>query len=100
LDHSTDMKAAWIEEERACRANFIAAESSPRSVLAHYDGLDFLQAIRRGEIGPAPIAGTMNITLIAAEAGKVTFQGSPTFDHTGKIYASGTTTCLIFDIPQ
>ena len=45
-------------------------------------GLDFMQAMRDGEISRPPISGIMNYTLETVEEGKVVFRGKPEFQHT------------------
>jgi uncharacterized protein (TIGR00369 family) len=45
-------------------------------------GLDFMQAVLRGEISRPPISALINYTLDSVEKGKVTFRGTPDFQHT------------------
>lgn len=45
-------------------------------------GLEFMQAILRGDLPQPPIGGVMNYALEAVEVGKVTFRGTPQFDQT------------------
>ena len=45
-------------------------------------GLDFMQAVMAGTIARPPISTVLNYTLDHVEVGKVTFRGTPTFDHT------------------
>lgn len=51
----------------------------PRSEILSMSGLEFMQRIARGEIGGAPIAGTMNLGLETVEDGRVVFSGIPEF---------------------
>lgn len=45
-------------------------------------GLDFMQAVLRGDISRPPISALMNYTLDSVEPGKVVFRGTPEFQHT------------------
>ncbi|MDB2407657.1 PaaI family thioesterase [Jannaschia sp.] len=44
-------------------------------------GLEFIQAIRDGTLPQPPICRTLNYRLVAAQEGRVTFRGTPGFDH-------------------
>jgi uncharacterized protein (TIGR00369 family) len=44
-------------------------------------GLDFMHAMLSGDISHPPISALMNYTLDAVEPGKVTFRGTPEFQH-------------------
>ena len=45
-------------------------------------GLAFMQGILAGKIARPPISAVLNYTLASVEDGKVSFSGTPTFDHT------------------
>ncbi|MEM9012575.1 MAG: PaaI family thioesterase [Pseudomonadota bacterium] len=45
--------------------------------IAQYSGLEFLQAMQRGEMPPPPIALTLDYYLEEVEEGRVTFRGAP-----------------------
>ena len=45
-------------------------------------GLDFMQAVLRGEISRPPISALINYTLDSVDKGKVVFRGTPDFQHT------------------
>lgn len=45
-------------------------------------GLDFMQAVLRGDISRPPISALLNYTLDSVEPGKVVFRGIPEFEHT------------------
>ena len=45
-------------------------------------GLEFMQAILKGEIPLPPISTVLNYSLDTVEPGKVTFRGTPEFGHT------------------
>ena len=53
-----------------------------RAVLLSMSGLDFMQAMQRGEIAGPPIARTLNFTLAEVAAGRAVFRGTPLFAHT------------------
>lgn len=48
-------------------------------------GLDFMQAMLRGELARPPISALLNYTLDSVEPGKVTFRGTPEFAHTNPL---------------
>ena len=98
LDTSADMKAAWLAEEAAVRANFSTPGTADRETIGRYDGLGFLHAMLRGELQYPPIMEAMNFTLIEAEKGRVVFQGSPQFGHYNPIGSvHGGWYCTILD---
>lgn len=45
-------------------------------------GLEFMQAMQRGEVSRPPISALMNYTLESLCEGEVTFRGKPEFAHT------------------
>lgn len=53
-----------------------------RAVLLSMSGLDFMQAMLRGEIAGPPIARTLNFTLAEVGKGRAVFRGTPLFAHT------------------
>jgi uncharacterized protein (TIGR00369 family) len=53
-----------------------------RAVLLSMSGLDFMQAMQRGEIAGPPIARTLNFTLAEVGEGRAVFRGVPLFAHT------------------
>ncbi len=44
-------------------------------------GLEFMQAMQRGEIARPPISALLNYSLDTVEQGKVAFRGTPEFSH-------------------
>lgn len=44
-------------------------------------GLEFIESIRDGKLGGAPIAGLMNFHIHDVSPGKVTFRGAASFHH-------------------
>lgn len=53
-----------------------------RATILALSGLEFMQAVQRGEIARPPISAVLNYTLDEVEQGRVTFRGTPGFDHT------------------
>lgn len=55
------------------------------ATILSLSGLEFMQAILRGEIARPPISGLLNYTLDHVEDGCVRFRGTPGFDHTNPV---------------
>ena len=49
------------------------------SLVTSMSGLAYMQAVARGEIAGAPIAGTLNFTIDLVEDGRVVVSGTPEF---------------------
>lgn len=47
----------------------------------HYTGLEFLTAVKNGEIAAAPMADTLPMQLIEVSPGKVTYKVTPAKEH-------------------
>ncbi|MBT0956079.1 PaaI family thioesterase [Alphaproteobacteria bacterium KMM 3653] len=45
-------------------------------------GLEFMERMRDGLIAPPPISGGLNYAVEVVEPSRVTFRGTPLFDHT------------------
>ncbi|WP_211461918.1 PaaI family thioesterase [Collimonas silvisoli] len=73
--------AQWQAEESAVRARLAAPGVASLEQLKQYSGAEFLQRILNGELPVAPIAQTLDFTLIEAEPGRVVFQGTPDMRH-------------------
>lgn len=58
----------------------------PREKILSMSGLEFMQAILRGDIAGAPIAEALNFNLREVEDGRVVFSGAPLF---GSLNPSG-----------
>lgn len=58
------------------------ADLPDRATILALSGLEFMQAMQRGEIARPPISTLLNYTLDTVETGRVTFRGTPEFDHT------------------
>jgi uncharacterized protein (TIGR00369 family) len=52
---------------------------TPRDKILTMSGLEFMQRLLKGEIAGAPIAGTLNLTLLEVDDGRVVFSGTPEF---------------------
>ncbi|MEJ6403503.1 PaaI family thioesterase [Yoonia sp. 2307UL14-13] len=53
-----------------------------QATILSLSGLEFMQAILRGEIARPPISALLNYSLDEVTDGRVTFRGTPEFDHT------------------
>jgi len=66
-------------------------------LAAHYDGLDFLEAIRTGELPPAPVGELLGFTIRDVAPGSVTFVMTPEEKHynpIGMVHGGVTATLL------
>jgi len=59
-----------------------AADLPDKKMVLSMSGLEFMQAVLRGDIAGPPIAQALNYALDAVAPGKVTFRGTPHFAHT------------------
>lgn len=57
------------------------ADLPDREQIAALTGLEFMQAIRNGEMAGAPIAAEMNFRMHEVQKGEVAFRGAPEFRH-------------------
>ncbi len=53
-----------------------------RETILSLSGLEFMQAMQRGEIARPPISVLLNYSLDTVAPGKVIFRGTPEFSHT------------------
>jgi uncharacterized protein (TIGR00369 family) len=58
------------------------ADLASRDTLLSMSGLDFMQAMLRGDFPGPPIARTLNFTLADVARGRAVFRGVPLFAHT------------------
>jgi len=87
----------WQAQEQALRARMVEAGVAPRSVLAAHSGVDFLDAIVRGELPRVPIGETLNFMPVEVAHGRVVFQGTPKpafFNPIGSIHGGWAATLL------
>jgi hypothetical protein len=76
-----DVLLRWQTEEATMRARLAApGVASPQDVKAS-SGIEFLQRIFNGELPSPPIGETLGFVPIAAEPGRVVFQGTPDKRH-------------------
>jgi uncharacterized protein (TIGR00369 family) len=71
----------WVNDERAMRARLAPVGVATREQLRERAGIDFLQAIGRGEVPPPPIGELLGFLPIECEPGRVVFQGTPGPQH-------------------
>lgn len=73
----------WLAAEAAQQPRFDAAGPgvAPLERVAPMGGLEFMQAMLRGELPYAPIAKTLDFLLIEVERGRAVFQGRPQPGH-------------------
>jgi len=57
------------------------ADMPNREDLVSMSGFEQIDAIRKGEMAGAPIAGLMNFHMHSVERGCVSFRGAPRFEH-------------------
>ena len=58
-----------------------AADLATSETLLSMSGLAFMEAIRDGTLPQPPIGRVLNYVVTGVEDGRVTFTGTPTFDH-------------------
>ena len=75
-----DQLEAWLAQEREVLAR-LAAGAGPGVArpdqLAGKTGLEIMQGLLRGELPYAPIAKTLDFTLLEVSEGRAVFQGTP-----------------------
>jgi uncharacterized protein (TIGR00369 family) len=77
--------ADWQQERAAIVERMRAGGGKPGVIdparIGGRSGLELLRAMLQGELPYPPIAETLDFALIAVDAGKVTFQGTPQLAH-------------------
>ncbi|AMO94643.1 hypothetical protein CFter6_1950 [Collimonas fungivorans] len=81
MSNREETVAQWQAEDSAVRTRLAAPGVASLEQLKQYSGVEFLQAILRGELPIPPIAQTLDFNLIEAEFGRVVFQGTPAMQH-------------------
>ncbi|HWW05445.1 PaaI family thioesterase [Collimonas sp.] len=81
MSNREQILAQWQAQESAVRAKLAGPGVASLEQLKQYSGVEFLQRILNGELPVAPIAQTLDFTLIEAEPGRVVFQGTPDMRH-------------------
>lgn len=61
------------------------ADLPSRSTVLAMSGLEFMQAMQRGEIARPPISDLLNYTLDEVVEGRIVFRGTPDFTHTNPL---------------
>jgi uncharacterized protein (TIGR00369 family) len=68
------------------------------AAMTTMSGLDYMLALKAGEVPPPPIIALMNMTLESVEAGRVTFLAQPDESHYNPIGAvHGGFACTVLD---
>ena len=73
--------ARWNAWAAKARARLGPAGVSAIDEIRRRSGIEFLQAIARGELPSAPIGHTLDFWPVEAEPGRVVFQGTPSQAH-------------------
>ncbi|MCO4846735.1 MAG: PaaI family thioesterase [Yoonia sp.] len=60
-------------------------ELPDRDTVLSMSGLEFMQAMLRGEIARPPISGLLNYQIHQVEENRVVFRGTPEFNHTNPL---------------
>src|SRR6202140_5378278 len=85
MTNRNDVLLRWQTEEAAVRAKLATpGVASPQDVKAS-SGIEFLQRIFNGELPSPPIGETLGFVPIAAEPGRVVFQGTPDKRHSNPL---------------
>jgi len=72
---------SWLEQMNLLRSRTQQPGVVDPKLLGSMSGLEFLQAIVRGEIPDPPITRTLDFYLLDVEPGRAVFQGLPAFAH-------------------
>ena len=76
-----DRTAEWEAADANVRATAREFGVSTREQIAALSGLEMLRAMIAGRLPTPPIMKTLDFTLVAAESGRVAFQGRPAVAH-------------------
>jgi uncharacterized protein (TIGR00369 family) len=74
-----------------------AAGEAPAEAMSTLSGLEHLRAIRDGRLPPAPMARTLDFTLVEVEDGRVVFEGRPSlafYNPIGTVHGGWAATLL------
>src|SRR5947209_13785084 len=77
MTNRNEVLLRWQTEEATVRARLAAAGVTSPQDLKASSGIEFLQRIFNGELPSPPIGETLGFVPIAAEPGRVVFQGTP-----------------------
>jgi uncharacterized protein (TIGR00369 family) len=78
---STDLLEQWRAEEAAVRARMTTVGVARPEQVAGKTGLEVFEAMLAGALPRAPIADTLDFTLIEVTRGRAVFQGRPLTQH-------------------
>ncbi len=81
VDPAAHTLAAWQAREAQLRAAMHTRGLAKPADLAGRTGLQFFEAMFRGEIPSPPISETLDFLVVEAAHGRVEFQGKPLFAH-------------------
>jgi uncharacterized protein (TIGR00369 family) len=81
MTNRSDVLQRWQKEEAMVRARLAAPGVTSPQELKASSGIEFLQRIFDGELPSPPIGETLGFVPIAAEPGRVVFQGTPEKRH-------------------
>jgi len=76
-----DLLAEWQAADTALRQRRIVYGVATREQVAGKSGLELFEAMIAGALPAPPISETLDFLLVAAEHGRVVFQGRPGFAH-------------------
>lgn len=71
----------WNAEAEVARASFAPPGVADPAVMKTMSGIEFFEAVRRGELPPPMIGTLMNFHAVAFEKGRFVFQGTPRYEH-------------------
>ena len=74
---------AWTEDVSSPSTSHVVEPAAFKlaRLVPDYDGVEFLEAIRTGELPPPPIAELLGFEIVKVEAGRVTFALDPAQKH-------------------
>ena len=76
-----DLLPAWQARQAEIDATAREFGVASRGQIAGKTGIEFFQAMIRGELPAPPISQTLDFILVEAEIGRVVFQGRPGLAH-------------------
>src|SRR5438105_15343080 len=81
MTNRNDVLSRWQSEEATVGARLAGPGVTSPQDLKESSGIEFLQRILNGELPSPPIGETLGFVPIAAEPGRVVFQGNPDRRH-------------------
>lgn len=79
-EHDTILQQ-WLAEEAAVRARLCEPGVARPDQVRGKTGLETFHAMLAGELPPAPIARTLDFSLVSVQHGEAVFQGHPGLNH-------------------